>query len=192
MRTTTSDDANPPLAAHALVGVHAAKKWQSRGWVLLLLTAGFMLLARPGWAQDPAAPDTSLADTTRAETPRPDTTDAPAIDTWDDAAWTRILRHRGVAFDYIFYREADNHNDGVVVRLINANDYPVRYRFTIVFRAPSAEQTRRVRGRLQAGQMKTGDNDGLFWIPFPDGRSIGEIGLRGYDIARASEASSSR
>jgi hypothetical protein len=30
--------------------------------------------------------------------------------------------------------------------------------------------------------MKTGENDGLFWIPFRDGRSIGEVGLRGFDI----------
>ncbi len=102
---------------------------------------------------------------------------------WSDEAWTPIVEHRGVSISYIFYREADNENNGVVVRLINENDYAVRYRFGVVFRTWAGEEhVERVEGTLQAHQVKTGDNDGLFWIPFADGRSIGEVGLRGYEI----------
>lgn len=107
---------------------------------------------------------------------------APA-ERWADAVWKPILTHEGVAFSYIFYSEADNVNNGVVVRLDNRNAYPVRYRFRIVFRTWRGEEhIERVVGTLRAGQMKTGENDGLFWIPFRDGRSVGELGLRGYAI----------
>lgn len=102
---------------------------------------------------------------------------------WSDEVWKPIITHEGVAFSFIFYSEADNVNNGVVVRLHNQNDYPIRYRFRIVFRTwRGAEHFERADGTLQAGQMKTGENDGLFWIPFRDGRSIGEVGLRGFDI----------
>jgi hypothetical protein len=102
---------------------------------------------------------------------------------WSDEVWKPIITHEGVAFSYIFYSEADNTNNGVVVRLDNQNDYPVRYRFRVIFRTWRGEEhVEEASGTLQAGQMKTGENDGLFWIPFVDGRSIGEVGLRGYAI----------
>lgn len=102
---------------------------------------------------------------------------------WADEAWTPIVEDEGVAFSYIFYSRADNINNGVVVRLDNRNAYPVRYRFTVVFRTwDGTEETAQAAGRLEPGQTKTGENDGLFWIPFTDGRSIGEVGLRGYHI----------
>jgi hypothetical protein len=97
---------------------------------------------------------------------------------WSEDAWTAIATRQGVEFAYIFYQKADNANNGVVIRLRNRNDHPVRYAFTVVFRTPNAERTARASGRLQAGEMQTGEPDGLFWIPFKDGRSIGEIGLR--------------
>lgn len=102
---------------------------------------------------------------------------------WSDEVWTPIVTHEGVRFSYIFYSEADNTNNGVVVRLDNENDYPVRYRFRMVFRSGQGdEHIEPVEGTLRAHQVKTGDNDGLFWIPFVDGRSVGEVGLRGYHI----------
>lgn len=99
-------------------------------------------------------------------------------------AWKPLLMHEGVEFKYIFYDEADSENNGVVVMLINHNDYTVHYEFKIIFRAGPDEVVKHVVGVLQAGQAKTGDTDGLFWIPFPDGRTISEVGLRGYKIRR--------
>lgn len=104
----------------------------------------------------------------------------------EGGAWRPIFEHDGVAFSYIFYREADSANNGVVVRLHNTNDHAVTYRFNIIFRDElDAEIVEEVRGELGAQQQKTGSLDGLFWIPFLDGRSIREVGLRGYKVERS-------
>ena len=110
---------------------------------------------------------------------------------WHEDAWTRIVEQEGVRISYIYYPEADNEHDGIVLRLINENDVPVQYAFTLVFRAPEADTSVVVRGRLAPGEMKTGDDAGLFWVPFRgEDRSVGEIGLRGLDVwtARASRS----
>ena len=102
---------------------------------------------------------------------------------WHDDAWTKIVEQQGVRVDYIYYPEADNKHDGIVVRLTNTTDGAVRYAFTLIFRAPAAETSAVVRGRLEAGQMKTGDDAGLFWVPFrQEDRNLAEIGLRGLRI----------
>lgn len=99
-----------------------------------------------------------------------------------DGPWKEIIQEDGVAFSYIYYREADNTNGGIVVKLVNTNDHAVDYHFKIIFRADGDERIEQAEGKLEAGQAKTGDSDGLFWIPFEDGRGIGEVGLRGYEI----------
>ena len=100
-----------------------------------------------------------------------------------------MLVHEGVTFSYIFYQEADNFHDGVVIKLFNANPFAISYRFTVIFRAVDGTTYEEgVEGELAAGQGKTGDLDGLFWIPFEDGRSIAEVGLRGYRIRPRTEA----
>jgi len=106
-----------------------------------------------------------------------DTTEA-----WYNTAWTPIVKKQGVQIGYIFYGEADNENNGVVLRLDNENDYAVRYDFTVIFRGPAGQTTAQATGRLGPGQMKTGEKDSLFWIPFRDGRRVGRVGLRGIDI----------
>jgi len=104
---------------------------------------------------------------------------------WHEDAWTPILEENGLQISYIYYPEADNEHDGVVLRLMNDSSVPLRYAFTLIFRAPEAETTVPVRGRLAPGQMKTGEAAGLFWIPFKEsGCTIGEIGLRGLDVDR--------
>ena len=104
---------------------------------------------------------------------------------WHEDAWTPILKENGLQISYIYYPEADNEHDGVVLRLVNDLSVPLRYAFTLIFRAPEAETTVPVRGRLAPGQMKTGESAGLFWIPFKESdRTIGEIGLRGLDVDR--------
>lgn len=138
---------------------------------LCLLLALGLVAAGPAGAQD----------STRAPS---DTTEA-----WYDTAWTPIVEKNGVRFGYIFYSKADNQNNGVVIRLRNQNDRPVRYAFTVIFRGPGGEATARAQGRLAPGEMKTGEKDGLFWIPFTDGRRVGEVGLRGIDIVPLTEES---
>lgn len=97
-------------------------------------------------------------------------------------AWKPLFAHEGVEFFYIFYNKANNVNNGVVILLNNTNDYAIAYRFKVVFRSGETEAVRRVEGRLRAGESKTGDSDGLFWVPFLDGQEIEQVGLRGYTI----------
>ncbi len=109
---------------------------------------------------------------------------------WHEDAWTHIVTKGGVQFAYLFYRKADNVNNGVVIRLRNTNDTTVRYAFTIIFRGPEGEATAQANGRLRPGEMKTGEEDGLFWVPFKDGRRVGEVGLRGIDVTPGSDGHS--
>jgi hypothetical protein len=135
-----------------------------------------------------AGVDTTVTDTTETNTPEANTTGAnttgadTTVTPWHEDAWSPITRVRGVRFDYIFYSKADNYHNGVVLRLRNTNAHPVRLDFTVVFRTPKEEATAEWAGALQPGETQTGENDGLFWIPFKDGQSIGEVGLRGIDV----------
>jgi hypothetical protein len=123
-----------------------------------------------------------------------DSARAPAdtTDPWYDTAWSPIVERGGVQIGYIFYGQADNENNGVVLRLENQNEYPVRYDFTVLFRGPAGRATAQATGRLAPGEMKTGEKDGLFWIPFRDGRRVGRVGLRGIDITPLADRSGLR
>lgn len=108
-----------------------------------------------------------------------------SVQTWHEDAWTPIVEREGVGISYIFYPDADNENNGVVLRLRNHNNVGVRYAFTVIFRTPDDERSTFVEGQLDPGEMKTGDASGLFWVPFREGdHSIGEVGLRGLEITR--------
>ncbi len=109
---------------------------------------------------------------------------ASAQETKTDWAWKHILDHDGVGFYYIFYSEADNENNGIVFKLVNRNDYPVLYSFLAVFKAIDDEVERTVSGRIAAKSIVTGEVEGLFFIPFKDGKSVGEIGLKAYRVSR--------
>lgn len=114
-----------------------------------------------------------------------------SVESWDEHAWTPVVERKGVHISYIYYPEADSKHGGVVLRLENENDAAVRYAFTLIFRAPAAETTATVQGRLRPGEMRTGDEAGLFWVPFTeDEGTIGEIGLRGLEITPTREESS--
>lgn len=105
-----------------------------------------------------------------------------------EEGWKHLLEHDGVTFSYVFYREANNTHNGVVVMVANANGYPIGYRFRIVFRSGETEHVEDVSGELRPGQRETGDKAGLFWIPFDDDRPITEIGLRNFRIERREDA----
>jgi len=104
-----------------------------------------------------------------------------------DYAWKQILEHEGVTISYIFYSTNEYRtSDGVVLRLANANTYAVTYQFTVIFKSENATYEEEACGELEKHEIKTGELDGLFWMPFPDGESIIELGLKGYVINRKS------
>ncbi len=101
-----------------------------------------------------------------------------------EEAWKTLFEHEGLRFQYIFYSKANTNDDGVVVMLQNLNEYCISYRFTIVFESPEGSTSVDAEGTLASLEMKTGDAEGLYWIPFDDGRPIGAIGLRNYAVDR--------
>ncbi|NND70089.1 MAG: hypothetical protein HKN43_00760 [Rhodothermales bacterium] len=105
----------------------------------------------------------------------------------DDWPWTTITTRDSIRFSYLFYSEADSENNGVVLKLSNGGAVHRRYSFTVVFRSTEGvEATDNVNGTIDPRSAKTGDNDGLFWIPFEDGSEISEVGLRRIRISALS------
>ncbi|TDI71202.1 MAG: hypothetical protein E2O85_02420 [Bacteroidetes bacterium] len=111
-------------------------------------------------------------------------TSVRAQETSTDWAWKEITKIDGVEFFYIYYTEVRHESNGVVLKLVNWNDYSVTYRFRIVFKADGGEHDEVVTGSIGPETLVTGDAAGLFFLPFEDGRSIGEIGIKGYRIQR--------
>ncbi len=101
-----------------------------------------------------------------------------------EEAWKPLLEHEGLRFRYIYYSRANTIDDGVVIMLQNLNEYCIRYRFTIVFESSEGSTSADAEGTLASLEMRTGETDGLYWIPFDDGRYIGAIGLRNYTVDR--------
>ena len=100
-------------------------------------------------------------------------------------AWNELFEHEGVVFKYIYYKEANAVNDGLVMMLENTNEFAVKYSFKVIFRSEGEEvEAPPSEGVLGPGELKTGQPQGLFWTPFEDGRKIKEVGLRGYKITR--------
>lgn len=108
-----------------------------------------------------------------------------------EEAWKTLFEHEGLRFRYIFYPKANTNDDGVVVMLQNLNEHCVSYRFTLIFESPEGSTSADAEGTLASLEMKTGDAEGLFWVPFNDGRSIGAIGLRNYAVDRINASAQS-
>lgn len=135
---------------------------------------------------DEAGTDSTSESTSPEATPSEAT--SPNASAWQDDVWNEIAVVRGVQFAYLYYLEADTVNDGVVVRLHNRSRCIVIVDFDVIFRTASRERRERVveeQYRLTPGERKTGHNDGLFYIPFPDGDSIAEVGLRGVSVRQS-------
>lgn len=110
---------------------------------------------------------------------------AGAQTTSSDWAWKPVITVDSVAVSYVFYSQADNKNNGVVLKIANFRSTDVRYDMTVIMRGPQSkamnkEVTTRVQGMVGAESMITGDHAGLFFVPFSDGTPIGELGLRAY------------
>ena len=104
-----------------------------------------------------------------------------------EKAWKVLFEHEGVRFLYVFYPKADSVNDGVVMMLQNKNEYSINYGFTIIFESPEGEVSADAEGSMKPLEMKTGDVEGLFWIPFDDERALGAIRMRNYKVTRIND-----
>ncbi len=106
-----------------------------------------------------------------------------------EVAWRTVVRTDGIVIRYIFYEEADNANNGVGLLLENEGDESIEFRFVLILRSVERVWESEIAGRLGPGERRTGESAGLFFVPFRDGGSVGEIGIRGLEVEPAAEES---
>ena len=103
---------------------------------------------------------------------------------------TKLYDQNGLLVQFIFYSEGNGvYNNGVVIFLTNKNEFDISYSFNLVFRATPIDKAEKLSGYLKAGERKVGSNDGLYFIPFEDGRSISEVGINRCEVEKHSESS---
>ncbi len=93
--------------------------------------------------------------------------------------WKTLYNQKGFEVSFIFYSNADNYHDGIVIKIHNKNTYSIDYNFELIFRSDSVDKKTTVEGSLNPGETLTGSNSHLFWVPFKDGKTISEVGIRG-------------
>ena len=102
-----------------------------------------------------------------------------------DGQMKKIVEKDGLGIYFLFYHEGNGiENNGVVIYLTNKNDFPIDYSFQLIFRADESEREQEVKGSLKAMERKTGSNDGLYFIPFEDKRSIIEVGVKKIKVTK--------
>lgn len=103
----------------------------------------------------------------------------------DSGPFKTLWNKQGVVVSFIFYSDGNGaENNGVVIMLQNKNDYTVMYNFTLVFRTTVSEKEQFVSGSLKPFEKITGSDNGLFFIPYTDNRSIIEVGIRNCTIRK--------
>lgn len=106
----------------------------------------------------------------------------------DDGPLKKIVEKDGLGIYFLFYSEGNGIEDnGVVIYLKNENDYKISYSFQLIFRALEVEREQEVKGILKALERKTGSNEGLYFIPFPDKRSLSEVGVNKIRVEKVIE-----
>ena len=97
----------------------------------------------------------------------------------------KLYDNHGLIVSFIFYSEGDgDENNGVVIYLENKNDYNISFKFTLIFRAGAIDRVRTIDGRMIPWEKRTGSNDDLYFIPFEDGRSLSEVGIKSCKVGR--------
>ena len=105
-----------------------------------------------------------------------------------DSAFKKLIKKDGLEIYFVFYSEGNGINDnGVVIYLSNKNDYRISYHFKLIFRADTVDKFQYVSGILKPLERKTGSNEGLFFIPFKDKRTISEVGITNYRVEKKSD-----
>ena len=94
-----------------------------------------------------------------------------------DYPWQRLFADENISVKFIFYSKADNSNNGVVIKLENKLAVETEFSFRLIFKSLQEEKSQIVSGLLKPNEIITGSSRGLFFIPFPDGKSISELGI---------------
>ena len=103
----------------------------------------------------------------------------------DESPFKKLYDNHGLIVSFIFYSEGDgDENNGVVIYLENKSDYNISFQFTLIFRAGAIDRVRTIDGTMIPREKRTGSNDGLYFIPFEDGRSLSEVGIKGCRVEK--------
>jgi len=103
----------------------------------------------------------------------------------DEGPFKKLYDNHGLIVSFIFYSEGDgDENNGVVIYLENKNDYNISYKFTLIFRAGATDEVRTIDGTMIPKERRTGSHDELYFIPFEDGRSLSEVGIKSCKVKR--------
>ena len=103
----------------------------------------------------------------------------------NEGPFKKLYDNHGLIVSFIFYSEGDGEkNNGVVIYLENKNEYDILFKFALIFRAVNIDREKLTTGTLKAKEKRTGSNDGLFFIPFKDGRSLSEVGIRNVRVSK--------
>ncbi len=104
----------------------------------------------------------------------------------ESIAKKKLIESIGLEISFIFYSEGDGiENNGVVIFLENKNEFSIKYKFKLIFRADTLDHSENVEGFLKPGKKITGSTAGLFWIPFKDKRTITQVGIQGLKVNKA-------
>jgi hypothetical protein len=103
----------------------------------------------------------------------------------NDGPFKKLFNREGFVVSFIFYSEGDgDENNGVVIHLENKNNYNISFEFTLIFRAGAIDRVKTIDGRMIPLEKRTGSNDRLYFIPFEDGRSLSEVGIKSCKVRR--------
>ncbi len=103
----------------------------------------------------------------------------------NESPFKKLYDNHGLIVSFIFYSDGDgDENNGVVIYLENKNDYNISFKFTLIFRAGAMDRVKTIDGRMIPRERRTGSNDGLYFIPFEDGRSLSEVGIKNCNVSR--------
>ena len=103
----------------------------------------------------------------------------------NEGPFKKLFNRDGFVVSFIFYSEGDgDENNGVVIYLENKNDYNISYKFTLIFRAGATDRVRTINGTMIPREKRTGSHDELYFIPFEDGRSLSEVGIKNCKVKR--------
>jgi len=103
----------------------------------------------------------------------------------NESPFKKLYDNHGLIVSFIFYSEGDgDENNGVLIYLENKNDYNISFQFTLIFRAGAIDRVRTIDGTMIPRERRTGSNDELYFIPFEDGRSLSEVGIKSCKVRR--------
>ncbi len=103
----------------------------------------------------------------------------------NNGPFKKLFNKEGFIVSFIFYSEGDgDENNGVVIYLENKNDFKISYKFKLIFRAGAVDRVKTIDGTMFSGEKRTGSHDGLYFIPFEDGRSLSEVGIKNCTVRK--------